>query len=548
MAKLTFFDLLGVADPLAAAMRWPRTAIGSATGLSMSGDDPQEFVALMQFLQESLAFTGVRSGGDAEHSGFWAELNVEPSLFALDRPLVAANLPEFAFVLEATGPLPATVFVTRSMATGETDVVVQGLPVRVVFPRGYLEPQRTEEELALPPPLPPKRVTDAFDPSAPDSLEITLGDAEPSFIRVRINARLSAAGDVYIDTVVPVSIGPCFLLALPCRAVHDMQLVPSPALVDVPSELPFEWKRHSFGPMPELGLSIVTFRTIDLDPKHPTIAELMAKIRAGRSEAAAVEFVLEDVAVAQPIPLHARFGLRRAVVAPTESATEIFNLNNAPARIEIGPLAVFIYRLMLQTVPLDGSELPIAFDVSVASDDATPTGGRSVAVSVDEKGLIVATLVLREDERPRVMTLAGRDRASGGHSSRHRRARHGENANPSGHRHSRAVTGMGKAADRGLRFRDHHGDHEQTGGSEASYRFAEDPHPPRRWLVARQGLVRLDFGSQYRFHHCQGVSPAHRGNRDHHRRRRRQVLRVEREHRHALRNRQRPQAVAHAAT
>ena len=192
---------------------------------------------------------------------------------------------------------------------------MQGLPVRVVFPLGYLEPQRTEEELALPPPLPPKRVTDAFDPSAPDSLEITLSDAEPSFIRVRINARLSAAGDVYIDTVVPVSIGPCYLLALPCRAVHDMQLVPSPALrrrperASVRVDTALVWTD-----CPESGLSVVTFRTIDLDSEasddRGAIAERSATDAA---RPAAVEFVLEDVAVAQPIPLHGRFGLRRGL-------------------------------------------------------------------------------------------------------------------------------------------------------------------------------------------------------------------------------------------
>ncbi|MEO7276166.1 MAG: hypothetical protein ABI211_29625, partial [Vicinamibacterales bacterium] len=406
MAKLTFFDLIGVTDETGAAARWPRAAIGSATGLPLS-DDPDDFLSLMQFLQESLTFTGVRSGGDGDQQGFWAELHVEPSLFPLDHPLVGANLPEFAFVLEATGPLPATVFVTRSIGTGATDIVVQGLPVRLVFPLGYLEPQRTAEELALPAPLPAKRVTDGFDPSAPDSLEITLSDADQSFLRVRVNARLSVAGDLYIDPVVPVSIGSCYLLALPCRAVHDMQLVPAPALVDAPSELPFEWKRHSFGPSSLFGLSVVTFRTIELDPDHPTLERLIAKIRDGRDDAAAVEFVFDDVAVAQPIPLHGRFGLRRAVVTPTTSAAEMFNLDNAPARLELGPFTLFIYRLLLQTVPLDGTELPIAFDVSLAGERAEPTGGRSLAVTVNETGVITATFVLAEDDRPRLFTLAG---------------------------------------------------------------------------------------------------------------------------------------------
>ncbi len=403
MAKLTFFDLLGVTDALGAAQEWPRDKIGSATGI-VTDDSPPSFVSLMQFLQESLSFTGLRSGGDGTRHGFWAELHVEPSILALERPLVATNLPEFAFVLEPTGPLPATLFVAHAPASGETEIVVQGLPVRLVFPLGYLEPQRSEAESAQPPPLPSKRLTDAFDPAVPDSLEITLSDAEGSFIKVRINARLSAAGDLYVDTVVPVSIGPCFLLALPCRAAHDMQLVPSPHLRDVPSEIPLEWTRHSFGPA---ALGVVTFRTIDLDPEHPTIAKVMAKIRDGRDDAAAVEFAIEDVAIAQPFPLHGRFALRRAVVTKTAPETEIFNLNSAPARIEIGPFALFIYRLLLQTVPLDGTELPIAFDAIFAADDAAPTGGRSLGVSVDEKGVVTATAVLGEDDRPRLMTLAG---------------------------------------------------------------------------------------------------------------------------------------------
>src|SRR6185503_8154642 len=156
MAKLTFFELLGVANALGAAARWPRKAIYAAIGAGepfVDDDDPQDFVDLMQFLQESLTFVGVRSGGDADQRGFWAELHVEPAPFPEDRPLVAAALPDYAFVLEATGPLPATVFVTQSATTGATEVVVQGLPVRIVFPLGFIEPYRTTDEAALPPPL-----------------------------------------------------------------------------------------------------------------------------------------------------------------------------------------------------------------------------------------------------------------------------------------------------------------------------------------------------------------------------------------------------------
>ncbi|MBL8701479.1 MAG: hypothetical protein JNK67_24080 [Alphaproteobacteria bacterium] len=400
MAKVTFFDLLGVGDALAAAELWPRDRIGNVVG-DTATNSPGHYVELMLFLQESLSITGLRSGSDGERSGFWGELHVEPSILAPDRPLVARNLPDFAFTLEPTGPLPATVFVARGATT---EIVVHGLPIRLHFPLGFLEPMRTEAELAMTAPLPPKRLTDSFDPGTPDSLEITLSDADRSFIKVRVNVRLSEAGDLYLDMVVPVSIGPCYLTGLPCRAVHDMQLLPSPNLLDTPGEIPFEWMRHSLGPVP---LGVVTFRTIELDPEHPTMERLAAKIRDGRAEAAAVEFVIEDLALAQPLPLHGRFALRRSIVAKSDPEAEIFDLRSAPARIAIGPWHLHIFRLLLQTVPLDGTELPVAFDVALTAKDALPGGGSALAVSADEKGVITGSFVFPESERRRVMTLAG---------------------------------------------------------------------------------------------------------------------------------------------
>jgi hypothetical protein len=409
MAKLTFFELLGVEDALGAATRWPRTAILAAIGELRGDDDPEDYVDLMQFLKESLTFVGVRSGGDSDQRGFWAELHVEPAPFPEERPLVAAALPDFAFVLEATGPLPATVFVTQSVSTGATEVVVQGLPVRIVFPLGFIEPFRTTDEAALPPPLPPKRLTVPFDPAIPDSLEVVLSDAEPSYIRVRVNVRLSAAGDVYVDTAVPVSIGPCYLSALPCRAVHDLQLIPSGHLRDVPAELPLEWTRHPFLPDLSDQPGVVTFRTIDIDPDHPTVTKINQKMHEGRAEADAVEFALEDVALGHFfLPIHGRFALRRALITPEALATEAFDLRNAPARIKAGPVAIHIYRLLLQTIPLDGTELPIAFDIAITEADAAAVpGAESLAISVDQKGVITGTHVFAAANRRHLLTVAG---------------------------------------------------------------------------------------------------------------------------------------------
>jgi hypothetical protein len=36
--------------------------------------------------------------------------------------------------------------------------------------------------------------------------------------------------DFVIDTRMPLTIGPCVFLDLPCEALHDMQLIPSPRL------------------------------------------------------------------------------------------------------------------------------------------------------------------------------------------------------------------------------------------------------------------------------------------------------------------------------
>ena len=111
-------------------------------------------------------------------------------------------------------------------------VVIQGLPVEIRLPPGFrLAAAQAGEQARRAASCPTSTTTVApFDATDPDSLQIMLRDFDPSSIFVRINVRMTPEFDFVIDTQMPITIGPCVFLDLPCEALHDLQLIPSPRL------------------------------------------------------------------------------------------------------------------------------------------------------------------------------------------------------------------------------------------------------------------------------------------------------------------------------
>jgi hypothetical protein len=289
MSKIGFYQLLGVDSPAAAAARWPVDALQPAVGV-ITDDLEADVLALMEYLQEALDFTALRPGGSVDLAGLTttgavAAVHVRNPPAPLRLPLVSTRLPELAFYLEDSGDQPAHLFVTdrvNALGAHEVDVVVHGLPVRIELPGGMVTPILTIAEQENGEPV-ERHLTELFDPHYPDSLQVTLRDTAPSYLKVRVDVRFTPARDLIIDTKVPLSIGPCLFSGLPCRGLHDLQIIPSPAPAHVhPAhldfELPLEWKRHRLDlGAPDKGL--LTIRSIDLDPALPPWDGLYARDR-----------------------------------------------------------------------------------------------------------------------------------------------------------------------------------------------------------------------------------------------------------------------------
>ncbi len=435
----TFFELLGVNNPDDASAKWPRDRIQPDLG-DLTGDSDTGFPELMTYLESALRFTAVRPGAaqpgldpdDDITVGLVAELHVAPPAGPPGPTMVIAQMSKIGYRLEATHDVPAHVFVTEGR--GGVEVVVHGLPVAIMLPPGLITPKRSAEDreaagggpmpdVRTAPPPPPDGPIDGFDANHPDSLEIVLSDERSSYIRVRVNVRMTELGDFYLDPVVPISLGACQLSGLPMTAIHDLQIIPQPAPTvvaaeHVDAELPLEWKRHRLDHVP-LTEGLMSFRTLDLDMAADPWKWLADKIKEKRPEADPVEFVLEDLAlpvvafpVSHPIPAHARVGLRRQVVV-NDAGGENYNLADAPVDFEIGPLVVRLFRILLQTTDFE-DETPIAFDAVIQRKGEDPAGGApndrwAFPLSFTDDGVLTFGTVVPQGSRPHAFTVFGRE-------------------------------------------------------------------------------------------------------------------------------------------
>lgn len=412
---MNFYQLLGVMDGLGAAESWPRNRVQDVLGVTNTS--PSSFLALMQYLQGSLQIRNVVPGAAVDPAGVGPKrvglhAEVEVRNTGAPRPLVLRQMPDVSFHLIDTAlGKPARLFVTRS--TAGVEVVLEGLPVEIKIPSDLLGPLPTPEQEATPPPSGQFeiRVTPdpVFAPGVLDSLEVVLRSSDPSSIKVHVRVRMTEEGDFVVEPAVPLSIGPCTFALLPCRAIHDLALLPAPYLngAHEQEEMAIEWARHrldrGLNPTPS-GLYAV--RTLDLDTAHAPLDELVKRLKTNNNER--VELVLEDLALpvtsVLPFPVHGRAGIRRVQVEPDEEAMAAWDHSLAPVHLDFGDYRLKIFRLLIQT-PAD----PAARDLLDASlalvrlEQGQPMGTESASalrLDVSDDGLIQLGFQLPLDGPP----------------------------------------------------------------------------------------------------------------------------------------------------
>lgn len=368
---IRLYDLMGVTgapvpDEAAAAL-WPSHLIQGSIG-QRDKVDIEEARTQVKELDATLSFQNIRPGVsltsgdtdsiDLDRVGLMAELlvgAVPPSL-----PLVLTAMPDVAFFLQPTGSFPARVAITVSELGSE--LILEALPVEIKLPKGFIVPLGPLKNQT--PPADEVQI-DSWASGHHDTLRVILRATQPSSIFVHVKIRMTEDGRFVLEPAVPLSVGPCRFMGLPCRAIHDLNIVFSPKLgigepeLDHYGDQALEWIRHPLVDDSDDDFGVFTLRTLDLDETRSPLSALHAALNPEGDKDRRFEWVFEDLAFPVnryvPLPSHFLAGLRREL-GPTDDPNGAYNLGGlaialkGPARI-LQADYLLIEQLLFRSVP-----------------------------------------------------------------------------------------------------------------------------------------------------------------------------------------------------
>jgi hypothetical protein len=395
----TLLDLAGAADEQELAARWPVGRIRWEHG----DYDEQGAAVIAAHLNSVLTFTDVVSTvgrGTDRHPVLAVAADVHVDV-ARDPTgpigVVHRHLPDFSLRLVTTdGNHPARLSWTR-YDDGTSEWQVLALPVQLDPPVDLLSsPDGSDHHVD-------------FDAMHPDSLGVRLAPADSAGGRTSltffVTLRMTRDGEFLIDPTVPLSVGRCVFMSLPCRAVHDIGLFPDVAAAFRPAhlrELPIGWTESAaqsvLAGRTGADQGLVTVRTIELDPENDGVRELYDLLGSNAGPLAQpLEVPLEDAALAfdaeggfptPAYPVYGYSGIRRAVDDDT-AAAEPFDHTLAPVVVPLRDLVfVHVHRCLVGLT----HELILNFDLAV-----TRTAGsadvRAVTVSLTQDRVVLVGYV-----------------------------------------------------------------------------------------------------------------------------------------------------------
>jgi hypothetical protein len=341
MAQTRLFDLFG--DFTAS---WPRRLVQQDIGLvnpELPAPDPTVWLSA---LNAAVTVTDVRTGVQGGRATVHSRLQMPvPALSGDGWPFVLGEMPDVEFRLQALAGSDRYVELFASIGDEGVEVLLERLPLEIRLPNGLITPVGKVDF-----------VVGEFTPGQLDDLRIVYRYNSPTSVFVHVRLHMTTDLTFSVRSAVPVSFGPCRLSELPCLAVHDLRLIPSPVIaLDNPlvgqrlDEV--EWLRHGVVPwiagVPYQGQFAV--RSVHLDPDAEPISDLARSLRRRLPDASettpptgtpSAEFVLDDVVVPffspylLPVPRHVTVGIRRRVLDPTDQ-NEAYSFENSPIQVEL---------------------------------------------------------------------------------------------------------------------------------------------------------------------------------------------------------------------
>ena len=340
----TLFDLFGDFTS-----SWPSTTVRENTGHQV-GTPPSPAVWLAA-LNNSVRVQNVRTGALEDRIAVEAELTVDPGAGFLGYPggwpFVIVSMPDVELRIRPYGASGRFARLFASVGDSGVELLLEQLPVEIRLPAELVEPH---------PDVPgdPTGTTEvsvgSFTAGNLDDLQVIYRRGAPTSIFVHIRLHVTEAGEFHLQPAVPISFGRCALSAIPCKAVHDFRLVPSPSLV--PDH--YEWVRHGVDPwLPSMTGpydGLFAARSIHVDEEAAALRDV-AQFLNKRSDKAhpTAELVLDDLVVpffgplGLPVPRHATVGIRRRLLDPG-SQEQVFAFERAPVNVRIAsdPIVAFI--------------------------------------------------------------------------------------------------------------------------------------------------------------------------------------------------------------
>jgi hypothetical protein len=352
MDIVTFFDMLGIdpgsgtPDPAAvskAAALWPNQIVSRTGGFSAT-DDSSDTSAIVLFLQgqtggRTVQFSNVRAGVDGTVSvgSGTGQITVAADVQVIVNNIDAqANtfyfrqLPDIGVTLYSTKPgAPARCFFAKDSRGWE--LILEALPVILTLKAGLVEP------------MDPSMPSDGDDPLQfnPDEADCLISvrnqNPQPTQIYTSVRIHIRPAGDVILETNIPLSQPSSRFLGLPVKALYELLLIPAPQNREF-----YEWARNDLSnflaPVPVGGA--IGFRSVDFDLSQPPFSDLVTSLQSGALHTDTMELVCENVvfplSLGLPLPSHGTLGFRRKIV-DRASLANAFSFAGAPVVLLLYP-------------------------------------------------------------------------------------------------------------------------------------------------------------------------------------------------------------------
>ena len=399
---LTLFDLFGEANVDAVAAVWP-TRVQPFTGFIGQWPPPQPaFSQWLAALNNTFALSDVRTGAANDRVAVEARLTPTGlAAYPAGFPFVLSSMPDVEFRVQYATPAQNQIHLFASQSDRGLELVLERVPVQILLPAGLITPHPGEPDTA--------EIGD-FRPGHLDDLKIRFDGDSPVSIFVHVRVHMTEDGEFDVRPAVPVSFGKCTFTGIPCLALHDVQLIPSPAIA--PQNV--HWLRHQVTPWTPDAVGPLdgcfSVRSVHIDPDAAPISDAATWLNGhqspgdsavtvtgppqvtGESDAHA-EFVLDDLVVpfyspwVLPIPRHVTVGVRRRVL-DKDDPKQVFTFDNAPVRANFSSspaIGMMVEDFFFRSSP---GELGLTFDASVVfgqtSDDAGHSDAMAVGITLEE--------------------------------------------------------------------------------------------------------------------------------------------------------------------